>query len=395
MKYNFNEHLDRRGTCSMKWDARDFIKRIGLTDRYDEDTIPLFVADMDFPAPEPVIEALHRTVDHKNFGYTIAPEEYYAAIINWFKRRKNWDIKKEEIIYCPGTVKAIGVSIRAYSDVGDGVIIQRPVYPPFTSLIEENERVVVNNPLINYGGYYKIDFGDFEEKAKVESTKLFILCNPHNPSGRIFPEDELKRLADICHENNVIIVADEIHGDLIRKGNTFYPMVKCTDKTDHIVTCTAINKTFNVAGLHGTNLIISNEKLRKKFKKALGHEMPSPFTIAALIAAYNEGEEWLEQVIDYIDGNIDFVANFLKEKMPRVRVVRPEGTYIIWMDFRGYGIPPEDIKERIYHKANVILESGIMFGEEGTGFERICVSSPRTMIEEAMKRIAAAFEDVN
>lgn len=395
MKYNFDEHLERRGTGSMKWDARDFIKTIGLTDRYDEDTIPLFLADMDFPAPEPVIEALHKTVDNKIFGYTMASEEYYEAIIDWFKRRYNWDINKEEITYCPGTVKALGVSVKAFTDVGDGVIIQRPVYPPFTSAIEDNERVVVNNPLVNNNGYYKIDFKDFEEKAKVESTKLFILCNPHNPSGRIFTSGELKKMADICYENNVILIADEIHGDLIRRGNRFYPIVNCTDKTEHIVTCTAINKTFNVSGLHATNIIINDEALRNRFKKVLGYEMPSPFTIAAIIAAYNEGEEWLEQVVGYIDDNIDFVINFLKENMPKVKVVKPEGTYVMWLDFRNYGIPPEDIKKRIYTEANVILESGSMFGEEGIGYERICVPSPRQIIERAMKRIAAAFEDLN
>ncbi len=379
----------------MKWDGGDFLKKIGLTDRYDEETIPLFLADMDLPVADPIIDALHKIVNNKIFGYTMASDDYYEAIIDWFKRRNSWDIKKEEIIYCPGTVKALHIAVKAFTDVGDGVIIQRPVYPPFTSSIEDNERVVINNALADNDGYYKIDFEDFESKAKVESTKLFILCSPHNPSGRIFTKDELKRLADICYDNNVIIIADEIHGDLIRKGNKFYPIVKCTDKTDHIITCTAINKTFNVAGLHATNIIISNEALRNKFRKELGHELPSPFTIAALIAAYNEGEEWLDQLIDYIDGNIDFIEKFINANMPKVKVVKPEGTYIMWVDFRGYGLSPEEVKRRIYTEANVTLESGSMFGEEGTGYERICVPSPRPMIEKAMERIVAAFQDLN
>lgn len=395
MKYNFDEEVNRRGTGSMKWDAGDFLKMVGITERYDEETLPLFTADMDLPVPDPVIKALHKTVDNRIFGYTMANDDYYEAIINWFKRRNDWDIKKEEITYCPGTVKALGIAVRAYTNVGDGIIIQRPIYPPFTSAIEDNERVVINNSLINNDGYYTIDFEDFEAKAKVASTKLFILCNPHNPSGRIFSKAELKRLAEICYNNDVIIIADEIHGDLIRKDNKFYPIVKCTDKVDHIVTCTAINKTFNVAGLHATNVVISNEDLRNKFKKECGYEMPSPFTIAAIIAAYNEGEEWLDQIIDYIDGNIDYIDNFLKENMPKVKVVKPEGTYIMWMDFRGYGLTPEEVKKRIYIDANVILESGAMFGEEGTGYERICVPSPRPMIKEAMERIAKVFEDLN
>ncbi len=394
MVYNFDKYVNRRGTNSMKWDAGDFLKSIGLTDRYDEETIPLFTADMDLPVAEPIIKALHKTVDNKIFGYTMPSDDYYEAVINWFKKRNDWDINGDEIIYCPGTVKALGLAVKAYTDAGDGVIIQRPVYPPFTSSIEENRRVVINNALLNNGGYYTIDFEDFENKAKVESTKLFILCNPHNPSGRIFPRDELKKLADICYENNVIIIADEIHGDLIRKGNEFYPIVKCADRTDHIVTCTAINKTFNVAGLHATNVIIGNEDLRKKFLKERGHEMPSPFTIAALVAAYTEGEEWLEQLIEYLDNNIEFIDNFLKKNMPKVKVVKPEGTYVMWMDFRAYGLSPEEVKRRIYTEANVILESGSMFGEEGAGYERICVPSPRPMIEKAMKRIAEAFNDL-
>ncbi len=395
MKYDFDEFLNRRGTDSMKWDAGDFLKKIGLTDRYDEETIPLFTADMDLPVADPIVEALHKTADNRIFGYTIASDKYYEAIISWFKRRNDWEISKEDIVYCPGTVKALGLAVKAYTDKGDGVIIQRPVYPPFTSSIEENGRVVINNALVNNDGYYTVDFEDFEKKAKAESVKLFILCNPHNPSGRIFPKDELKKLADICFENNVIIISDEIHADLIRKGNKFYPIVKCTDKTDHIISCTAINKTFNVAGLHATNIIISNKNLRDKFLKERGFEMPSPFTIAALIAAYNEGEEWLEQVIEYIDGNIDFVEKFLKENMPKVKVVKPEGTYVMWMDFRNYGLSTEEVRKRIYTDANVILESGSIFGEEGSGYERICVPSPRPLIEKAMKRIAAAFKGLN
>lgn len=395
MKYQFDDEVNRRGTGSMKWDAGDFLKMVGLTERYDEETLPLFTADMDLPVPDPIIKALHKTVDNRIFGYTMPNDDYYEAIINWFKRRNDWDIKKEEIIYCPGTVKALGISVKAYTNVGDGVIIQRPVYPPFTSAIEDNERVVINNALINDDGYYTIDFEDFEAKAKVESTKLFILCNPHNPSGRIFSREELKRLAQICYDNGVIIIADEIHGDLIRKDNQFYPIVKCTDKIEHIITCTAINKTFNVAGLHATNVVISNEDLRNKFRKVCGYEMPSPFTIAAIISAYNEGEEWLDQIIDYIDGNIDYIYNFLKENMPKVKVMKPEGTYIMWLDFREYGLTPEEVKKRIYVDANVILESGAMFGEEGTGYERICIPSPRPMLKEAMERIAKAFEDLN
>ncbi|MBZ5753543.1 MalY/PatB family protein [Metabacillus rhizolycopersici] len=396
MKYNFDEIVNRRGTYSVKWDGGEFIKRAGLTKRYDEETLPLFTADMDLPVPQPLLDALHKTVDNRIFGYSIFPNEYYEAIQYWFKKRHDWEIKKEEIIYSPGTVHALNIAVRAFTEPGDGVIIQRPVYPPFTRAIEGNGRQVVNNALIcDDEGYYSIDFEDFEAKAKEEKTKLFILCNPHNPIGRVFNREELKKLADICVQNGVLIIADEIHGDLIRRHQTFIPIAKVTDNNDHIITCTAINKTFNVAGLHCTNVIIPNQAHKKTFSKEMGMQMASPFTISALIAVYNEGEDWLEQLKEYIDGTMEFVQRFLAEKMPKVKVRIPEGTYVMWMDFSAYGISPKEVHDRIYNKANVILEDGSMFGDEGVNYQRICIPSPRPMIKEAFERIAREFEELN
>lgn len=287
------------------------------------------------------------------------------------------------------------MAVRAFTEVGDGVIIQRPVYPPFTSAIEGNGRVVRNNALLqDEAGYYTIDFADFEEKAKEESTKLFILCNPHNPTGRIFTVEELTRLNEICVKHNVLIIADEIHGDLIRRTQKFTPIAMVADNQDHLITCTAINKTFNVAGLHCTNLIIPNVKLRNAFNKEMGHQLASPFTISALIAVYKEGEEWLEELKEYIDGTMEWVKAYIDENMPKVKVTIPEGTYIMWMDFSGYGITPEEVHERIYHKANVLLEDGSMFGEEGINHQRICIPSPRPIIKEAIERIAREFADL-
>lgn len=396
MKYNFDEIVNRRGTYSVKWDGGEFIKRAGLTKRYDEETLPLFTADMDLPVPQPLLDALHKTVDNRIFGYSIFPNEYYEAIQYWFKKRHDWEIKKEEIIYSPGTVHALNIAVRAFTEPGDGVIIQRPVYPPFTRAIEGNGRQVVNNALIcDDEGYYSIDFEDFEAKAKEEKTKLFILCNPHNPIGRVFNREELKKLADICVQNGVLIIADEIHGDLIRRHQTFIPIAKVTDNNDHIITCTAINKTFNVAGLHCTNVIIPNQAHKKTFSKEMGMQMASPFTISALIAVYNEGEDWLEQLKEYIDGTMEFVQRFLAEKMPKVKVRIPEGTYVMWMDFSAYGISPKEVHDRIYNKANVILEDGSMFGDEGVNYQRICIPSPRPMIKEAFERIAREFDELN
>jgi cystathionine beta-lyase len=395
LKYNFDEIVKRRGTYSVKWDGGKTIIQNGLTTRYDEETIPLFTADMDLPVPQPLINALHKTVDHRIFGYSIIPDEYYEAIQYWFKKHHDWEIKKEEIIYSPGTVHALNIAVKAFTEPGDGVIIQRPVYPPFTRAIVENGREVRNNPLqCDDQGYYHINFEDFEAKAKEEKTKMFILCNPHNPTGRIFNEEELRKLADICAKNDVLILADEIHGDLIRQNQTFVPIAKAADKDDRIITFTAINKTFNVAGLHCTNVIIPNPELRKTFSQVLGNYTPTPFTISALIAAYREGEEWLEQLKEYIDGTMEWVVKFLAERMPKVKVRIPEGTYIMWMDFSGYGLSTEEVHKRIYNLANVLLEDGKMFGEEGQSYQRICMPSPRPMIKEAFERIAREFEDV-
>ncbi|MFL6561767.1 MAG: MalY/PatB family protein, partial [Bacillus sp. (in: firmicutes)] len=285
---------------------------------------------------------------------------------------------------------------KALTNPGDGIIIQRPVYPPFTSAVEANGRKVVNNALkANSEGYYQIDFDDFEAKAKESTTKMFILCNPHNPTGRVFTKDELRKLADICAENDVLIVADEIHGDVIRRNQVFIPIAKASEHRDRIITFTAINKTFNVAGLHCTNVIISNPELRNTFNKVMGMHLPSPFTVSALIAVYNEGDDWLEQLKDYIDGTMEWAVKFLGENMPKVKVRIPEGTYVMWMDFSEYGLSPEEIHDRIYNKANVLLEDGKMFGEEGLQWQRICIPSPRPLIQEAFERIAREFKDVN
>ncbi len=397
MKYNFDEIISRKNTDSIKWDAPKMLIEWGLTDRFDEDTIPLFTADMDIVVAPAIVDAMHKTADRRIYGYSTVPKRYYDSVIKWFKKRHDLDIKQEEIVPCPGTVHALGVAINAFTEIGDGVIIQRPVYSPFTAQIEGNQRVVVNNQLlVDDNGYYSVNLEEFESLAKKPENRMFILCNPHNPTGRIFSKTVLKKMADICADHNVIIVADEIHGDLIRLDKTFIPILKTTDRQSHIITCTAINKTFNVAGLHASNIIFKDETLKTKFKKKLGFSLPTPFTINAVISAYTECEDWLTQIKEYFDGTIDWLMNFLKEKMPKVKFTRPEGTYIFWMDFRGYHLPAKEIKRRIYTDANVVLEPGIMFDPVlGEGFERVCLSSPRPLIKEAFERIAKAFEDIN
>ncbi len=393
MKYNFDEVINRRDTNSIKWDAREMIKKAGITERFDDESIPLFVADMDFACPQPVLDALHKRVEQKMFGYTSerTSPEYNNAIIDWFQRRMDWTIKPEEIVYCPGTVHALHLAVKAYTKPGDGVIIQRPVYAPFTQAIEKNGRKVVNNELINTDCYYTIDFDDLAQKAADKTTTMMILCSPHNPVGRIWKPEELAKIADICRRNDVILVSDEIHGDLIRTGQAFYPIATVSDYNGMVI-CTAINKTFNVAGLHCSNIIIKNEELRSKFRDRLGLSSPSPFGISALLAAYNDSENWLEQLKVYIDGNFDLLEKFLHEKLPKVKYRRPEGTYIAWLDFSSYGLLPAEVHKKIYVEANVVLEDGKIFGEKSEEFQRICLPTPRPILHKAFDRIGKAFQ---
>ncbi len=395
MQYNFDEVIDRRGTDSLKWDAAELIRKYGITRRFDEETIPLFVADMDFACPQPLLDALHRRVGQQMFGYTthLATTAYRDAIQGWFDRRQNWKIDPDHIVYCPGTVHALDIAVKAFTNPGDGVIIQRPVYSPFTNVIQRNGRVVVNNELTNSGGFYTIDFDDLERKAMDPGTKMMFLCSPHNPVGRIWQPEELDRVARICIDNGVLLISDEIHGDLIRCSETFYPIANISDN-DRIIVCTAINKTFNLAGLHCSNIVIRDPKLRRKYQQELGFQTPSPFAISALIAAYNEGEEWLEQLKAYIDGNFSFLGRFLEENLPKVKFRKPEGTYIAWLDFSGYLLTAEEVHDRIYNKANVVLEDGMRFGEMSADFQRVCLPTRKALLEQAMMRISAQFQDL-
>jgi len=391
MKYNFDEIIDRHGTNSLKWDCRDLLIKLGFTERYDDETIPLFVADMDFACPQPVLDALHRRVEQKMFGYTyhLSDERYINALQRWFKRRQNWDIVPDSVVYSPGTVHALHVAVRAFTKPGDKIIIQRPVYAPFTSVIEKNRRIVANNELINDHNFYRINFNELEDLAKDPKTTMMILCSPHNPVGRIWSPEELKQINDICRKNGIILVSDEIHGDLIRCNAEFYPVANIGD-TENIIVCTAINKTFNTAGLHCSNIIIENPDLRKSFQNEMGIQSPSPFAISALIAAYEDGEEWLEQLKAYLDGNFDFLEAFLEKKMPWVRFRKPEGTYIAWLDFSASGLSPDEVHDKIYNKANVFLEDGKLFGAGSEHFQRLCVPTPRKRLEMALERILSA-----
>ena len=399
MTYDFDRPVDRRGTYSMKWDGpslmESFFPGIG---ECEKEPLCVFTADMDFQCAESIREELQKIVDRNLYGYTgLAPtaevcKPYYDAVTGWFKRHYGWEIDPETIVYTPGTVNAVDIAIKTFSKEGEGVLINPPIYGPFAMSIEGAGRKVVRSPLINTGGYYTVDFADFEEKAKDPNTKIFILCSPHNPTGRIWTPEELRRMYGICTANGVVVITDEIHGDLIRKGETFHPMATVVDGKN-LVSCTAANKTFNLADLKTTNVVIRDPEMRAQYSKSLGFTFPNIFTIAATIGAYNGGQEWLDQVRDYLDGTIDWVLDFVKEKMPRVKIRRPEGTYVLWMDFRGYGLTPDEVNDRILKKAGVVLERGEMFDQElGAGFQRICVPTQRAVIQECFRRMEEVFE---
>ena len=398
MTYDFDRPVDRRGTYSMKWDGpslmESFFPGIG---ECEKEPLCVFTADMDFQCAESIREELQKIVDRNLYGYTgLAPtaevcKPYYDAVTGWFKRHYGWEIDPETIVYTPGTVNAVDIAIKTFSKEGEGVLINPPIYGPFAMSIEGAGRKVVRSPLINTGGYYTVDFAGFEEKAKDPNTKIFILCSPHNPTGRIWTPEELRRMYGICTANGVVVVTDEIHGDLIRKGETFHPMATVVDGKN-LVSCTAANKTFNLADLKTTNVVIRDPEMRAQYSKSLGFTFPNIFTIAATIGAYNGGQEWLDQVRDYLDGTIDWVLDFVKEKMPRVKIRRPEGTYVLWMDFRGYGLTPDEVNDRILKKAGVVLERGEMFDQElGAGFQRICVPTQRAVIQECFRRMEEVF----
>lgn len=392
MKYNFDEIVDRKNTHSIKVDC--------LPEGNSPDAISLWVADMDFPCADPIIEALHKRIDRKIFGYSLYNnDELKTAITSWFKRRFEWEIDKKDLFFSPGIVPAIALLIDLLTEKGDGIIIQRPVYYPFTVKIEANGRKVVNNSLIYQDGEYSIDFKDLEEKFAREDVKGLLFCSPHNPSGRVWTKDELKKIVEIAKKYDKWIISDEIHCDLTRIGIEHTPLAKIAPEYKHrIITCNAPSKTFNLAGMQLSNVIISNPEYKNlwmdKLDSKLTMNMPNPFAIVATIAAYNEGEEWLEQVRAYLDANIDFVKKYVTEHLPLAKVVKTEGTYLVWIDLRAYEKDPTKLEKLMQEKAKVALDEGYIFGEEGNGFERINVASSRVVIEEAVKRMVNAIKTI-
>lgn len=389
MQYNFDEIIDRTNSNSLKWDMVD--------DRFGgKDLLPLWVADMDFRIAQPIVDALYKTSRHGIFGYTALLPSYFEAVINWFEQKHGWSIKKEWIVFCPGIVPALNMLVQSLTQPGDKVIIQQPVYYPFMQSVTNNERTLVNNSLIFKEGKYFIDFKDLEEKAKDPLTKMLIFCSPHNPGGRVWTKDELIRLGEICVKNDLIIVSDEIHCDLTLNGHIHTPFASLSDEfLKRSVTCTAPSKTFNIAGLQISNVVIPDPLLRRKFAFQLsknGIYEPNSFGAAGAEAAYRYGDEWLQQLKKYLEENLKFLIEFVKNRMPDVKVMVPEATYLVWLDFTKVA-KNKDLKELLIKKAKVALSDGRVFGEEGEGFVRMNIACPKSTLETALLRIEKAIEE--
>lgn len=388
---DFNQLVERRGTHSLKYDFAEARGR-------KADILPLWVADMDFKTSSFVQEALLRQAEHGIYGYTESDDEYYQAVSSWMERRHGWKINKEWIVKTPGIVFALAMAVKAYTEPGDYVLIQEPVYYPFREVIEENDREVAVSALVQKeNGSYEIDFEDFERQIVEKHVKLFLFCSPHNPVSRVWTKEEVERLGDLCLKHHVIIVSDEIHADFVFEGKHQVLVDLKEEFKDITVTCTSPGKTFNLAGLQISNILIPNEALRESFQHqitAAGYSQVGAPGIVALIAAYTEGEEWYQAMKQYVKSNIDFTHDWMKEHLPQIKLTKTEGTYLVWMDFRALGLSDQELKELIEEKAEVWLDGGAIFGESGRGFERINVACPRATLEEALKRIEKAVKEL-
>lgn len=381
---DFDKVIERKNTNSLKYDSAK--KR-----NMPEDVLPLWVADMDFKVSSYIQEALFRQTEHGIFGYSEVQEEYFKVLEQWMSRHHNWKVESKWLIKTPGIVFALAMAVRAFTNEGDGVLIQQPVYYPFSEVIADNGRKVISNTLIqDKSGKYIIDFKDFEEKIVSEKIKLFFLCNPHNPVGRVWSREELIRLGDICYRHNVIIVSDEIHADFVFNGK-HQVLANLKEEYKKItIVATSPSKTFNIAGLQVSNIFIPNQELRRKFRKELdasGYSQLNVMGLVATKAAYEYGEEWYEAMHKYVSENIAYAKQFICERLPKVKVVETEGTYLMWLDFRELKLSAGELDELIIKKAKLWLDSGKIFGESGKGFQRINVACPRKTLTEALTKL--------
>lgn len=386
MKYDFDQVIDRSGT--------DAVKLEGLKEMWGRtDLIPLWVADMDFATAPFVMDAIRKRCENPVLGYTSKPDSYYQAIIQWVKNRYGLDVEKEMINFVPGIVPGIGMAMNAFTEKGDKVMVQPPVYHPFMWLTERNERILVTNPLKWENGMYRMDMEAFRQQIK--GCKLFILCNPHNPGGVVWKEEELREVAKICQEEGVLVFSDEIHADLTLPPYRHRPFACiCEEARMNCVTFMSPSKAFNMPGMTASHALIFNDELRTRFRRymdACELDLGHAFAFLSVEAAYTHGTDWLDQCLAYIQGNIDFVDSYLKANAPKIKVIRPQASYLIWLDCRELGYSQKALNDFFVDKAHLALNDGAMFGKEGIGFMRLNVASPRSVIEKAIKQLADAY----
>jgi cystathionine beta-lyase len=390
MKYNFDEIIDRRNTSCVKFDA--VAERLGRND-----FIPLWVADMDFLSPPCVIEALKKRVEHGIFGYTFPSPGYYRSIIDWLQKRHHLTVKKEYVTFVPGVVKGIAFAIDEFTQKGDNVIIQPPVYHPFRIVTEGLERQVINNPLVLEKGRYRMDVDGLKKAVAENDCRVLILCNPHNPGGRIWSPEELAVIAEICYDKGILVISDEIHADLALPGYRHTPFVSVSEKAaQNSITFMAPSKTFNIAGMVSSFAVIPNADIRKRYVGYLEKRELNQgdlFAYTATQAAYEGGEEWLGELLKYIQGNIDFVSDFLATHIPQIKPMVPEASFLVWLDCRGLGLSQKELVHLFRDKAHLVLNDGTMFGKEGEGFMRMNVGSPRAVIEKALINLKNAVNE--
>ncbi len=390
MKYNFDQVVNRKGSNSVKWDN---LKEVYGT----EDILPMWIADMDFKAPDEVIEALQVKLDHGVFGYNVKSDSLYNSIINWVKNRYNWNIKKEWISFTPGVVTALNIAVKEFAKEGEKIVIQPPVYPPFFRVLENNNVEANLNPLIHRGDKFVMDY-DSLEKSIDDKTKAIILCNPHNPVGRVWTKEELSKLGEICLKKNIIIISDEIHGDLTYKDYKTTPMASVSNEiAQNTITFMAPSKTFNIAGLATSIAIIPNEKIREVFERGvekLEIGKVTTFGSTALEAAYTNGGPWLEAVMEYIEDNADYAIEYINKNIPEIKVKKPEGTYLLWLDFKALNKTYEEIHNALVNVGKVALNDGSTYGDEGNGFFRINIACARSILEEGLERVNKAVQSL-
>lgn len=387
MKYDFDEQIERRGSDCLKY---DFAVERGMP----ADILPLWVADMDFRTAPCITERIQKDAAFGIFGYTDSKDDYFQTLSKWYETYFNWKVEKDWLVKTPGIVFAIATAVSAFTKEGDSVLIQQPVYYPFSSVIRNNNRKLVNNELVLKEGRYEMDLEDFEKKIVQEKVKLFILCSPHNPVGRVWTEEELRRIGEICLKYDVKIVSDEIHSDFVYPGIVHHVLMTVDERFQDIcIVCTAPSKTFNLAGLQVSNVWIPNPELRRIFEQkisAVGYSEVNMLGLHACQAAYEGGREWLEQLKEYLKGNLDFVRNYLKENIPQIKLIEPEGTYLVWLDCRELGLSEKELEQFIAQKAKLWLDDGIIFGKAGEGFERVNIACPRATLKEALERLKKA-----